>query len=137
MTENQFFREIFDAFAEIVKARDGFKCMRCHIRESLTVHHIKPRDAGGTNQPRNLITLCCKCHDWAEEAPRSWAELTTAPEPPEAYIDEKELKAKGYVRIWTRGRFGVESEVIPVSRPKKVRSLIKAPPGPKKARRGK
>lgn len=59
--------------------RDGHQCRKCPRRDSLTVHHIKPRAAGGSDNPANLLTLCATCHDWAEietaERGLSWAEL--------------------------------------------------------------
>jgi hypothetical protein len=44
-------------------------CKECHpIRTILlNVHHIKPRDKGGSNRSNNLISLCLKCHDIAEK----------------------------------------------------------------------
>lgn len=50
--------------------RDGYCCQMC--KESLndltlSIHHIKPRKKGGTNHPKNLISLCVRCHDIAEE----------------------------------------------------------------------
>ena len=47
-----------------VLARDGHTCRMkgCHRSHFLEVHHIKPRAKGGTNDKRNLITLCSGCH---------------------------------------------------------------------------
>ncbi|MDQ7821466.1 MAG: HNH endonuclease signature motif containing protein [Candidatus Eremiobacteraeota bacterium] len=43
--------------------RDRFRCQvpGCHCRHNLEVHHIIRRSQGGTDDPRNLITLC-KAH---------------------------------------------------------------------------
>ena len=38
------------------------KCIRCGSKIDLQIHHIKPRDCGGTNEPNNLILFCRKCH---------------------------------------------------------------------------
>lgn len=51
--------------------RDNFTCQMCkqHFRynlSALTVHHIIPRKDNGSDDPRNLITLCKHCHDIAE-----------------------------------------------------------------------
>jgi len=46
--------------------RDGYKCQMCGIKANLSVHHIMPRAQGGTDDLRNLITLCKTCHDYAE-----------------------------------------------------------------------
>jgi len=50
--------------------RDGGKCFICCSRQELSAHHIKPRDLGGKDEERNLITLCKKCHDYIED--ESW-----------------------------------------------------------------
>ena len=54
---------------EPILKRDGYVCRRCGGTDGLTAHHIKPRDDGGTDDPKNLITLCCSCHDIIEEHP--------------------------------------------------------------------
>lgn len=46
--------------------RDSFRCRACRGRSNLTVHHINPRAWGGSDEERNLITLCIRCHDQAE-----------------------------------------------------------------------
>ncbi len=46
--------------------RDGYKCQRCKGKskdKKLHVHHIIWRSKGGTDEPKNLIVLCSKCHD--------------------------------------------------------------------------
>lgn len=48
---------------EAVLNRDNYTCQCCgkkHVR--LEVHHIIFRSMGGTDDERNLITLCEKCH---------------------------------------------------------------------------
>ena len=42
--------------------RDDFACTRCGSRARLEVHHKTPLEAGGTNDPCNLVTLCRGCH---------------------------------------------------------------------------
>ena len=32
----------------------------------LTVHQIRPREHGGADDSRNLVTLCVPCHDYVE-----------------------------------------------------------------------
>ena len=48
------------------KRRDGYRCQGCGAPKPLTVHHIRPRELGGTNDLRNLLTLCVACHDYVE-----------------------------------------------------------------------
>jgi 5-methylcytosine-specific restriction endonuclease McrA len=47
-----------------VLARDQHRCQApgCGRTRFLEVHHIKPRQNGGGNQPENLVTLCAACH---------------------------------------------------------------------------
>jgi len=66
----------------LIKARDGSVCQRCHYVENakviqiegeafelpadyanpINIHHILPRQYGGSDDPSNLITLCRSCH---------------------------------------------------------------------------
>ena len=41
----------------------------------LSAHHIIPRHKGGSNDERNLITLCKHCHDIAEEKELSFRQI--------------------------------------------------------------
>ena len=53
-----------------VLARDRHQCQGpgCENTRFLEVHHITPRQNGGSNQPDNLITLCAGCHRvWHEQ----------------------------------------------------------------------
>lgn len=43
-------------------ARDGYKCVRCGSSEDLTIDHITPLSAGGTDEDTNYQTLCGKCN---------------------------------------------------------------------------
>ena len=49
----------------VIKA-DGFRCRMCSAEPAvlglLHVHHIVYRSGGGSDDPRNLITLCRECH---------------------------------------------------------------------------
>jgi hypothetical protein len=42
------------------------KCFCCGSRYRLADHHLQPRESGGLNEERNLVTLCCACHDAVE-----------------------------------------------------------------------
>jgi len=42
--------------------RDKFKCRICNAEVNLHIHHIIPRQFGGSHEENNLITLCAKCH---------------------------------------------------------------------------
>jgi 5-methylcytosine-specific restriction endonuclease McrA len=42
--------------------RDGYTCQHCGSKEKLNAHHILPKINGGTDTPKNGITLCKKCH---------------------------------------------------------------------------
>ena len=43
--------------------RDNYTCQHCDSKENPQSHHIIQRIDGGTNTPKNGITLCKKCHD--------------------------------------------------------------------------
>jgi transposase-like protein len=54
----------------IILQRDEYRCQNCgkiFQPELLEVHHVDPLAKGGCDSPRNLTTLCLKCHlneDW-------------------------------------------------------------------------
>ncbi len=50
-------------FRAKVLFRDDYTCQHCGGKEALQAHHIFPRIKGGTNTPKNGITLCSECHD--------------------------------------------------------------------------
>lgn len=46
-----------------IYARDGHRCVYCgELAEKLTLDHVKPRSAGGTNVSENLVTACMVCN---------------------------------------------------------------------------
>lgn len=47
---------------EMVKRRDGYRCVICGSAEQLEVDHIRALQKGGDNDPSNLATLCDDCH---------------------------------------------------------------------------
>ena len=61
-----------------VYKRDGYQCATCGDVRGLQIHHVTPRSRGGSDDPRNLVTLCWKCH--------AIAHGTTLPDVPD-YID--------------------------------------------------
>ncbi|MGA1846219.1 RNA-guided endonuclease IscB [Deferribacter abyssi] len=55
---------------EYVLYRDGHTCRLCKNKTKnkvLEVHHLIPRNKGGTDKPDNLITLCRTCHKLIHE----------------------------------------------------------------------
>lgn len=44
--------------------RDNFRCVICGSaeKENLTIHHLIPKSAGGSDVLSNLITICVACH---------------------------------------------------------------------------
>jgi hypothetical protein len=53
-----------------VLTRDQHRCQApgCGRTRFLEVHHLVPRNRGGSNQPENLVTLCGTCHRlWHEK----------------------------------------------------------------------
>lgn len=57
----------FENVKAYVLWRDDYKCQHktrgTKHSKKLHVHHIIHRSQGGTDEPNNLITLCCSCHD--------------------------------------------------------------------------
>ena len=52
-----------------VRSRNPIKSPKCYCCEShycLADHHIQPRESGGSNEERNLVTLWVTCHDAVE-----------------------------------------------------------------------
>jgi 5-methylcytosine-specific restriction endonuclease McrA len=47
--------------------RDNHQCRECETKKDLTVYHVIPRSAGGTDALDNLVTLCRKCHVMIED----------------------------------------------------------------------
>ena len=45
-----------------ILARDCYRCLICHGRRNLTVHHIEWLIFGGRTIPENLMTACDGCH---------------------------------------------------------------------------
>lgn len=77
-----------------IMARDGRKCRHCKSSKRLTVHHIKPREEGGLNEERNLITLCSECHDKVELGDLHWVQYGFA-EKAKNNTGKRELKKHG------------------------------------------
>lgn len=46
--------------------RDYHQCVVCAAPTTLHVHHVIARKDGGPDAPHNLITLCSRCHNRAE-----------------------------------------------------------------------
>ena len=51
-----------DPYRNTILKRDGYKCRRCGSPEQLSVDHIIPKSRGGTDDQRNLQTLCHSCN---------------------------------------------------------------------------
>lgn len=48
---------------EYILERDSYRCVLCDTPERLESHHIVWRFRGGSDRPKNLVTLCSQCHD--------------------------------------------------------------------------
>jgi len=51
----------FTSVRDYVLSRDSYTCQVCGDRAD-HVHHLIPRSKGGTDRPKNLISLCESCH---------------------------------------------------------------------------
>lgn len=45
-----------------VYRRDGYRCVKCHSGEDLTLDHVTPWSLGGSDEASNLQTLCRSCN---------------------------------------------------------------------------
>ena len=55
----------WEALRMAIFRRDDFTCQQCHNKfgmSGLRCHHRIPKEDGGTDGARNLITLCKECH---------------------------------------------------------------------------
>jgi len=66
MKETDVWDDLRTAAMERAIRRDRY-CRACGSRIGLSAHHINPRANGGSDDQRNLITLCHACHDKVEE----------------------------------------------------------------------
>lgn len=56
-----------------IKESFDYKCAYCGSREDLTLDHIVPKCAGGTDETRNLISCCSECNkSKSHENWKSW-----------------------------------------------------------------
>lgn len=55
-------RKIPREIREAVYRRDGHSCLHCGTRDRLTLDHIVPWSAGGSDEQDNLQTLCQSCN---------------------------------------------------------------------------
>ena len=79
----------FSCWAEYVKYRDSYKCVKCGSDDNLEVHHILPRSKGGRDNPRNMVTLCRNCH---QEIHRDQKLFNKWKKKFESYINKHEKK---------------------------------------------
>lgn len=70
-----------------VYARDGFRCVWCGRDEPLTLDHITPWSAGGSDDSRNLRTLCWPCNERRSNY-RTWGAPKDHPLPVAPWCEE-------------------------------------------------
>ena len=68
------FRKVSLSRQNIFK-RDGYRCMYCGTRESLTMDHVLPKSRGGRDTWKNLVTACQKCNSWKGDRTPDEAEM--------------------------------------------------------------
>jgi hypothetical protein len=75
-------KKLGERVAAQLKARDGHQCAYCKANEHaearagkrMHLDHVKPRDAGGKDHPKNLVVACNRCNDTRKEMPLAeWA----------------------------------------------------------------
>ena len=56
-----------------VYRRDGWACVYCGSTELLSIDHVVPQAAGGSNHYSNLVTCCLPCNCSKGDSPvRTW-----------------------------------------------------------------
>ena len=89
----------WDEIRSVIIRRHRNHCLRCDKKfnkADLSVHHLIPRDLGGSNEPSNLVALCVPCHDIVEiEGCKTIAEIIGSySEPVVSYKAKKKCKSK-------------------------------------------
>lgn len=83
--------EVLGDVRQIVLVRDRFKCVAKISKycsgNAEHIHHLLRRSAGGSHDPKNLISLCQQCHGWVHNHP-----------------------AESRMRGWLASRYGVDNE---------------------------
>lgn len=107
---NNWSRQQRDAAVE----RDNHRCRNCGVAEgmrgiTLEVHHIVPREVGGTHELRNLITLCHQCHNAVHYGDE------TAPQDHLSYFDRLRESVESF--RWRQAKL---TDVSPTSIARKV-----------------
>jgi len=52
----------WEEYREKILKRDGYKCVFCGISRNLQIHHMLPREYGGSHTKGNLVACCRHCH---------------------------------------------------------------------------
>jgi 5-methylcytosine-specific restriction endonuclease McrA len=64
-------RETARRIRSIIVRRQNGRCIVCKCKHRLTMHHVIPISAGGSNDPGNIEGVCLWCHRWLnEEGPK-------------------------------------------------------------------
>ena len=58
----KFHKRAYRANRTRIYKRDGYECVYCGSKKSLTLDHVIPKSRGGENTWENLVTSCFKCN---------------------------------------------------------------------------
>lgn len=64
--------ENWNSLRHFIFNRDGNRCVICGSAINLHCHHIVPIGLGGSNSPKNLVTLCDYCHSLIHDEKMYW-----------------------------------------------------------------
>lgn len=67
--------EVSNQTRKIVFDRDNNSCLKCNIKDGLSIDHIKPLAKGGDNSIGNLQTLCAKCNSSKGDAAKDYRKV--------------------------------------------------------------
>ena len=65
---------IWNKIRKEIYKRDKWMCCKCkkHCQKDIQCHHIVPYRISKDNSPKNLITLCLRCHAQEEHKYNKW-----------------------------------------------------------------
>jgi 5-methylcytosine-specific restriction endonuclease McrA len=62
LTYIKFHKRAYRANRTRIYKRDGYECVYCGSKKSLTLDHVIPKSRGGANTWENLVTSCFSCN---------------------------------------------------------------------------
>lgn len=103
--ENRNDAHAYSGYRKYILERDKHQCFLCRNRDVIHVHHIKTRGAGGTDDYKNLISLCPSCHSnkahgmYSEQYRKTFFQYTDSFVAPDYWPKVLELSTKDHEKL--------------------------------------